>query len=111
MLVWVRGILIGLVLTVLVIIPMAQAQMKNNFVDRKTVVINNAPFLELSGFSFQNEYKDRRSGLNTNLAWKNIGKEPITVFEVVILRYDPFNRPIGGGGRWLITGNNYYRKQ
>lgn len=77
-----------------------------NFAGRKAVVINNAPFIELSGFSFENQYRDRRMRLITDLSWKNTGGKPITAFEVVILRYDPFNRPIRSGGSWMITGRD-----
>jgi hypothetical protein len=78
-----------------------------NFKNRQAIVINNAPTqIELSGFRFENEYRQSRDRLVTNLSWKNTAATPITAFEIVILRYDPFNRPIRGGGRWMITGHN-----
>ena len=80
---------------------------KLNFHDRQAVVINNAPqFIQLSDFSFRNTYSQSRFRLNTDLAWKNVSSKPIVAFEVVMLRYDPFNRPLSSGGRWLITGRN-----
>lgn len=40
-----------------------------------------------------------------NLSWKNVGTQPIVAFEVVVLKYDPFNqRQIGT--RWVITGHD-----
>jgi len=84
----------------------AQAE-KMNFRDRQAVVIDNASQLvTLSGFRFQNEYSQSRIRLHTDLSWKNTSSKAITAFEVVILRYDPFNRPLYGGGRWLVTGHN-----
>jgi hypothetical protein len=80
---------------------------KLNFKNRQAVVINNAPGqIELSGFKFENEFAQSSFRLMTNLTWKNTSNKPITAFELVILRYDPFNRPIPGGGRWLVTGKN-----
>jgi hypothetical protein len=80
---------------------------KMNFRARQAVIINNAAQqIELSGFKFENEFRQSQFRLVTNLSWKNISSKPITAFEVVILRYDPFNRPIPGGGTWMITGNN-----
>jgi hypothetical protein len=79
---------------------------KINFRARQAIVINNAmQQIELSGFKFENQF---RSGVQlvTNLSWKNVSSKPITAFEVVILSYDPFNRPIPGSGTWMITGNN-----
>jgi hypothetical protein len=84
----------------------AQAE-KMNFADRKAVVIENAAtYVELSGFRFENQYAQSRLRLMTNLGWKNTSNKPITAFEVVILKYDPFNRPVGAGGRWMITGHD-----
>ena len=84
----------------------AQAE-KMNFRARQAVIINNAAQqIELSGFKFANEFRQSQFRLVTDLSWKNVSNKPITAFEVVILRYDPFNRPILGGGTWMITGSN-----
>jgi hypothetical protein len=77
-----------------------------NFPDKQAILLNNAPFLELSNFTFSNEYRDRGFRLITELEWENTGDKPITAFEIVILSYDPFNRPVRSGGAWLITGTN-----
>jgi hypothetical protein len=80
---------------------------KMNFKNRQAVVINNAVgLLELNSFKFENSYRQSRVRLQTDLSWTNVSDKPISAFEVVILRYDPFNRPIPGGGRWLIPGKN-----
>lgn len=78
-----------------------------NFKDRQAVIIDTAPgMVELSAFSFRNEFANSRFRLSTDLEWTNTSEKPITAFEIVVLRYDPFNRPIRSGGRWLITGKN-----
>lgn len=85
----------------------AQAQSDNNFADRSAVIINNAPGqIDLFGFSFKNEYRSSSERLITNLSWKNAGSKAITAFEVVALYFDPFNRSMSIGGRWLVTGHD-----
>lgn len=90
-------------------ISVAQAQISggNNFPERRAVIINNAETaIELSTFSFANEFNRSSFRRITNLKWRNAGSKPITAFEVVIRYYDPFNRPMSDGGRWLITGHD-----
>jgi len=86
----------------------AQAQVdRMNFKDRQAIIIDNAAsYIQLSGFAFKNEFSNSRTRLTTDLSWTNVSDKPITAFEVVILEYDPFNRPLSNGGRWLITGHN-----
>ena len=79
-----------------------------NFAGRKPVIINNASeHLTLSDFTFENTYRDRSTRFIQNLKWTNSGTKPIIAFEVVMLFYDPFNRPITrAGGRWLVPGHD-----
>jgi hypothetical protein len=87
----------------------AMAQLTgSNFAGRKPVIINNASdYLTLSDFTFENTYRDRSTRFIQNLKWTNSGTKPIIAFEVVMLFYDPFNRPITrAGGRWLVPGHN-----
>ncbi|MBU4137994.1 MAG: hypothetical protein KJ690_16445 [Alphaproteobacteria bacterium] len=87
----------------------AMAQLTgSNFAGRKPVIINNAAdYLTLSDFTFENTYRDRSTRFIRDLKWANTGSKPIIAFEVVMLFYDPFNRPIAGaGGRWLVPGHN-----
>jgi hypothetical protein len=94
-------------MAILLSVGTSNAQMANNFPDRRAVIIDNAaPALELSDFSFSNEYSRSSDRRITRLKWKNAGTKPITAFELVTLYYDPFNRPMADGGRWLITGHN-----
>lgn len=100
-------ILLGAALALLVGTPAIAQLGSENFPDRKAVTINNAQgAIELSGFSFSNEFQRSNFRLVTNLAWTNVGAKPITAFEVVLRYFDPFNRPMYDGGRWLITGHN-----
>jgi hypothetical protein len=39
------------------------------------------------------------------MKWKNVADQPIVAFEIVILKYDPFDRRLIGG-RWTVTGRN-----
>lgn len=77
----------------------------SNYPDRKALIVNNCPFVELSGFSFKNEYADRATRFNQDLTWKNTGTQPILAIEVVILKYDAFDRRLVGT-RWTVTGRN-----
>ena len=73
----------------------------NNYPDRRPIIANACPFVELSGFSFQNQ----GGHFATNMSWKNIGRQPVTAFEIVILKYDAFDRRIIGES-WTVTGVN-----
>lgn len=76
-----------------------------NFPDRKALVINNCPFIELSGFFIGNAHGGRDYRFNTELKWKNLGKEAISAIEVVVLKYDAFDQRMIGT-RWTVTGHN-----
>lgn len=93
-----------LLLLCLLGVSVAQA-IDSNYPDRRAYIVNSAPQVELSGFGFQNAYKDRRTRFETSMKWKNIGTQPITAFEIVILKYDAFNRRLIGE-RWTVTGTN-----
>jgi hypothetical protein len=97
-----RTIMQAILLVILVGLGNPTHSQTGNFNGRQAIIINNAPQqIELSEFKFENRTVSP-GGLRlfTNLHWKNSSNKPITAFEIVILRYDPFNR------RWLITGNN-----
>ena len=77
----------------------------SNYPGRRTFIVNSCPYVELSGFSFQNRYADRRTRFETRMNWKNVGTQPRIAFEIVILKYDAFNRRLIGE-RWTVTGTN-----
>jgi hypothetical protein len=78
-----------------------------NFDGAKATALNESPNIELSDFSFSNEWNDRRRDVSfhTNLGWKNTGQVPVIAFEVILVKYDAFNRHISTR-RWTITGHN-----
>lgn len=79
---------------------------KYNYPDRKPIIVNICPFVELSNFLFQNTYASGRGvHFETHMFWKNIGIQPLTAFEIVILKYDAFDRRLIGE-RWTVTGVN-----
>jgi hypothetical protein len=92
-------------LGVALLITSSLAVAESNFPDRRAIIVNTCPTVELSGFTFENRYQDRGTRFIQNLSWKNIGDKPIVAFEVVILKYDPFDRRLLGT-RWTITGND-----
>lgn len=78
---------------------------KENFPNRKAILLNNCPYVKLSDFSFTNRFIDTDFKLIQNLTWTNISPQPLVAFEVTIFKYDAFNRPMLGD-RWVITGKN-----
>jgi len=85
--------------------PNVAVAQDSNYPDRKPIILNTCPVVELSGFSFQNRYADGRTRFETHMSWKNIGTQPLTAFEIVILKYDAFDRRLIGE-RWTVTGVN-----
>ena len=76
-----------------------------NFPSRRALIVNNCPFIELSAFSFKNKYSNGGFRLEQDLTWKNVGTQPVVAFEIVVLKYDPFNRRLVGT-RWTVPGRN-----
>lgn len=85
--------------------PCVAVAQDSNYPGRKPNIVNTCPFVELGGFSFQNRYADRGTRFETHMSWKNIGTQPLTAFEIVILKYDAFDRRLIGE-RWTVTGVN-----
>jgi hypothetical protein len=82
----------------------AGQNIKNNFPDRRAIIADVCPAISLSDFSFENKYGDREQFFQS-LSWKNTSEKPVAAFEVVVLKYDPFNRRMVGT-RWTIDGKN-----
>lgn len=93
---------LGIIFTLAPRLSIAQ---DSNYPDRKAIVVNVCPFVALSDFSFQNKYADGGTRFETNMSWKNISTRPLTAFEIVILKYDAFDRRLIGE-RWTVTGTN-----
>lgn len=81
------------------------AEIVDSYPGRQALIVNNCPFVELSAFSYSNNTTSQGTRFNEQLTWKNIGSQPIVAFEVVILKYDAFNRRMLGT-RWTVTGKD-----
>lgn len=81
------------------------AMAQSNYPDKKAVIINNSPHVELSSFYFGNVDGDRRTRFEQNMRWKNISSQPLAAFEIVILKYDAFDQRMTGT-RWTVTGRD-----
>jgi hypothetical protein len=78
---------------------------KINYQDRKALIVNNCPLIQLSGFSFGNSAPGSVLFFSERLSWQNAGSQPLVAFEIVILEYDAFDRRMIGS-RWTVTGHN-----
>ena len=68
-----------------------------NFANRKAHIVNLAPGLEITKYTFCNTDGARfQSQFVEDLAWKNTGSLPIVTYEVVTIKYDAFNRRLIG---------------
>ena len=76
-----------------------------NYPDSKALIVNNCPYVELSGFSFSNAFADGGMQFSQNMKWKNVGKQALVAFEIVILKYDAFDRRLIGT-QWTVTGTD-----
>lgn len=90
---------------ILVMLSVSVFAADSNYPDRKAIILNTSPHVELSGFSFGNRYVDRRNRFEQNLSWKNIGTQALAAFEIVVLKYDAFDQRVIGS-RWTVTGKN-----
>jgi hypothetical protein len=82
-----------------------QAEIIDNYPSRQALIINNCPYVELSGFSYANRTGSSGTRFTEELSWKNSGTQPLVAFEIVVLKYDAFNRRMLGT-RWTVTGKN-----
>jgi hypothetical protein len=64
--------------------------------------------MKLSKFGYGNEYSDRAERFKENFTWENIGTKDIEAFELVVLKYNPFNEQVMRS-RILFPGHNSAR--
>ena len=76
-----------------------------NYPGRKAAVVNNCPYVELSGFSFENRVERGEIRPVQHIGWKTVGDQPFVACEIVILKYDPFNRRMVGMP-WTVAGTD-----
>jgi hypothetical protein len=81
------------------------AQTSYAYPTRRAIIANVCPFLKLTSFSFDSVYERSMTRFKSDYAWENVGDKPILAFELIILRYDVFNRP-DIGVRTVFPGHN-----
>ncbi|MBI3881432.1 MAG: hypothetical protein HY301_15385, partial [Verrucomicrobia bacterium] len=82
------------------------AQDKENFADRKALIVSNCPLVELRYFNFKNQNVYGQGAVfELSVGWKNISEQPLVAFEICILEFDPFNRRLRET-RWLVAGKD-----
>jgi hypothetical protein len=81
------------------------AESTMNYPDRKALIVNNCPYVQLSNFWYENRYEKSIYRFVQYMTWANTGGQAIVAFDIVILKYNPFNERINGV-RWTVTGNN-----
>jgi hypothetical protein len=85
---------------------MAFAQGRFNFPDRKEVVLDICPHVKITNLAFYNTTDNRNSPEHRfRYDWKNVGSLAVLAFELVTLKYDPFDEPMLGT-RILVAGKN-----
>lgn len=89
----------------LIVLSLAAMAGNDNYPDRKAIILNTYPMVELSKFTFENKYENSRTRFNQDMRWKNVGDKPIAAFEIVILKYDAFDQRMIGT-RWVVTGRD-----
>lgn len=91
----------------LVLPARALAQGGWNFPDRRPIVLNICPHVKITIFAFENTLEGRISSPKNSFRyqWKNVSNLPVLAFELVTLKYDPFDEPMLGS-RTLIAGKN-----
>jgi hypothetical protein len=92
---------------VLIFAALASGQNKWNFPDRKAIVLDISPHVKITSFAFENTIEGRAVSFRHSFTyqWKNAGTQPVLAFELVTLKYDPFDEPMPGS-RTLVAGKN-----
>jgi hypothetical protein len=86
---------------------LVSGQGKWNFPDRKSIVLDICPHVKITSFGFENTLEGRGAASRNSFMyqWSNVGTVPVLAFEVVTLKYDPFDEPMTGS-RILVAGKN-----
>jgi hypothetical protein len=94
-----------LVVLALIFPPRALAQDRFNFPDRKAIVLDICPHLKLTSFTFENTLAASSPKNFFRYEWRNVSNQAVPAFELVTLKYDPFDEPMLGS-RPLVAGRN-----
>jgi len=76
-----------------------------NYPTRRALVANVCPAIKIDKFTYGNKYADRVTRFNTDYEWSNPGDKDVVSFELVILKFDPFNRSLIAS-RTILPGHN-----
>jgi hypothetical protein len=78
-----------------------------NYPSRRALIADSCPHLKITDFSWGNGRDSRTysAQFSTKYAWENVGQKDIVAFELTILKYDPFNRPLIGT-KAIFPGHN-----
>lgn len=76
-----------------------------NYPNRRAILVNTCPFIQLENFQFRNASDGRSTRFIKEMRWSNTGAQPIVAFEIVVLKYDAFDQRLRGT-RWTVTGTN-----
>jgi hypothetical protein len=92
-----------LIFLVLLVPCLAMAQY--SFPNRRAIIANVCPHLKVTSFKFENVYERSMDRFSSDYSWENVGTKEVEAFELVILRYDPFNDQLIGA-RSIFPGHN-----
>lgn len=73
-----------------------------DYAKRSALILDVCPHVKITSFEFHALKDDFRV---LNYKWSNIGDQAVTAFEIVTLKYDPFDEPLIGNSL-LIPGHN-----
>ncbi len=81
------------------------AESAMNYPNRRSFIVNNCPYVQLSNFWYENRYERSVYRFVQYMTYVNTSAQQIIAFDIVILKYNAFNERINGV-RWTVTGNN-----
>lgn len=82
----------------------ARLSAEPNFGDRRALIVAECPFVELGGFGFRNLSGGEGWFFEQALAWRNTSPQAVVAVEVVILKFDAYNRRQAAVA-WSLTGH------
>ena len=73
-----------------------QAPDQYTFPSRRKLIADSCPSVKLLMFEFGNSRYENADHHQAGFTWQNKTKQDVVAVEIVVLRYDPFNRPMIG---------------
>lgn len=100
---WSFKILVGLLFAAAAATAHAQDK-PMNFAGKRALIMDVSPYVEITSFSWQRRYAGNRGvRLEENFSYRNKSDKAVVALEIVILKYDAFNRNLVGA-RGTIPG-------